>query len=212
MKKGLIGALAVALAIVVVTTAVVLTLNLDYEKSKPASDSSQAQNSGSASSQEQSSQSASSGSQSKPSIETQLGVYADFLVQDYFSQRYSIYVCVKDIDGNGINELLVKDIYRTEVFTYKNGVLRLGVLDLTSGTIGLYNCECFPGVVKVSLVDGMEVFEYITLKDNAIYSEEVWKNNPSHVNGYPEVIEISKDKKLIHATKDAYQNNTALNF
>ena len=212
MKKGLIGALAVALAVVVITVAVVLTLNLDYEKSKPAANPSKTQNSELASSQEQSSQSASSGSQSKPSIEMQLGVYADFLVQDYFNQRYTTYICIKDIDGNGINELLVKDIYRTEVFTYKNGVLRLGVLDLTSGTIGLYNCEGFPGVVKVSVVDGMELFEYITLKDNAIYSEEVWKNNSSHIDGYPDVIEISKDKKLIQATKDAYENNTALNF
>ncbi len=190
MKKVILAVLALLSAFAITVGTLALTSRLDYRKVKPTAGSSEAQ----------SSENMSSEPQSLPSIESPLGVYAEFLIKDYYENRFRTFVCVKDIDGDGVDELFLKDQHNNfvDVFTYKDDVLRLGRIKEFSGGLQLYVCENYPGICRVSSTN--IACYYATVKDGLLVEEQVWYGQ----------VDVSEDERLVQETRNAYENNAAL--
>ncbi len=124
--------------------------------------------------------------------------------------------CFKDLDNDGIDELLLKKEMELTVYTFDGKVKEIGSHDFASATTRFLSSDQaeYPGMFYCYVGGGKDHYGYMTIEDGALSFEELWTENyADYPVGSPErITEISTDKKLIEASKTAYEKENDLYF
>jgi len=123
---------------------------------------------------------------------------------------------VKDIDNNGVEELIVHHDNSMECsfYTIDNGVVKLiEKYDFLTGTTRLLetNDEAYPGLICFTVGGGANHYVYLTIKDGQLSFEKIWDDNYSPSHDTP-TTEYTTDKKLIEVSANAYNNNQDIDW
>ncbi len=138
--------------------------------------------------------------------------YYDFLIELCSNNPEKIAnFFVKDIDNNGVEELIVDHDNSMEYsfYTIDNGVVKLiEKYDFLTGTTRLLetNDEAYPGLICFTVGGGAEHYVYLTIKDGQLSFEKIWDDNYSGTYDTP-TTEYTTDKKLIEVSANAYNKN-----
>ena len=138
-------------------------------------------------------------------------VYQDFL--GTLSSQRDVYYSVKDVDGNGGDELLILDNTTLCVYTFENGVRLVGEHDFVTATCRFFYSDNkkFPGVFYFTVGGGANHYGYMTIKDNTLVLESLWQENYATETDKG-IQELCSDKDLISESKSLYENNRDINF
>lgn len=130
-------------------------------------------------------------------------------LSEYNRMKPSLNFSQRDIDNNGIPELIVcwADYPTTTiygVYTYYNGIKNLGDIGMRTAGLFISDKPEFPGLFTYShSYNGDELFEYTTIKNNELSSEAIWqqtfKLSPDSVFYGDEELEVIIDNKLLVA-------------
>lgn len=149
--------------------------------------------------------------------------YTAFL-NDLYENKTSdeeLYFSIKDLDNNGVPELVVKkDGANITVYTINNDtIVEVGNHNFLSGTTRLFfsNNPSYPGIFSYFVSGGLEHYEYITIKDDELMYEELWNEDYSGVSKElgicrDRIEESSDDKQLIEESRKVYEENNDLPF
>ena len=139
--------------------------------------------------------------------------YSAFLKEETDHEKS---VCFKDLDNDGIDELLLKKEMELTVYTFDGKVTEIGSRDFASGTTRFLSSDQpkYPGMFYCYVGGGKDHYGYMTIKNGSLSFEELWTENyANYPAGSPErITEISSDKKLIEASKTAYEKENDLYF
>ena len=194
MKKLILILAAILLAVVIIVCVCLTAPWFEYVREKPSN---------TFTSNVSSTVSSETGSQSEPSIESVLGNYTEFLIEEYYDSRFNTFIAVKDINGDGVDELLMRHDISSyiDVYTFRNGaVVRLGHLTKVEGIGSVYYCENYPGISYVT--PSNNICYYTTIKDNLLVEEQIWYGP----------VDVFEDTNLVQETRYAYDNNKYINF
>ena len=116
------------------------------------------------------------------------------------------YFALKDLDNDGVQELLIKTNWgNIAAYTFNDGVIKVGSRNFPTGTERLFFSDnsAYPGMFNFHLGGGLEHYGYTTIQDNQLTYEELWNENYS---GWREnrIEEFSDDKGLINESKIVY--------
>lgn len=125
----------------------------------------------------------------------------------------------KDLDGDDILELIVKENLKLTV--YKNGTKaeQIGNYDFATGTTRFFASDNkdYQGIFCFYVSGGLNHYGYINVEENRLKVEELWNEDYSGISEEAgekrnRIEEISKDKKLIEESKKVYHDNCELTF
>ena len=124
------------------------------------------------------------------------------------------YFALKDLDNDGIQELLIKTNWgNIAAYTFNDGVTKVGSRNFPTGTERLFFSDnsAYPGMFNFHLGGGLEHYGYTTIKDNQLIYEELWNEDYS---GWREnrIEEFSKDKGLINESKILYSEGNDIEW
>lgn len=140
------------------------------------------------------------------------------MMNGFYEQNQDFYYTIKDIDGNGIKELITKNNTEITVYTYKNYVWQLGSYDFVTGTAQLFESENqeYPGIFFFTVGGSCEHYSYLTLKDNEIITTEKLAEDHYGDEGtdYDKRtwVNISDDKEKIKEAKRLYEAGKEIEF
>ena len=119
----------------------------------------------------------------------------------------------KDMDGDGVPELIVDQWPSITVYTFGGTVTEIGEYRYSTGTARFLgsNNPSYPGIFYFNLGGGLEYYSYITIKDNQLIREDLWNEDYS---GWREnrIEELSDDKALIRESKRVYDENNDIEW
>lgn len=148
----------------------------------------------------------------KTAEDVEVGVYSLTLNELYESTQKDIGFCIKDIDGDGSQELITFLHPTLTVYTFDGTVKVLGKLELVSGTNRFLAAEGYFCIVNYSVGGGRDHYAYITVKDGNLVEELLFKYNFSGIESVPENEIFTKDKVLCEAAKKAVMQNQDIKF
>ena len=123
---------------------------------------------------------------------------------------------IRDLDNNGVDELMTfHEGLEMTVYTYDNGVKKLDFHDFATGTTRLFCSEVpsYPGFFEFHVGGGLEQYNYITLKNNALSFEKLWDDDFSDsYESRPKIVEYVTDQQMIAESKRLYQENKDIEF
>lgn len=123
---------------------------------------------------------------------------------------------IRDLDNNGVDELMTfHEGLEMTVYTYDNGVKKLDFHDFATGTTRLFCSEVpsYPGFFEFHVGGGLERYNYITLKNNALSFEKLWDDDFSDsYESRPKIVEYVTDQQMIAESKRLYQENKDIKF
>lgn len=135
------------------------------------------------------------------------------LMNDFHKQNTDFYYTTKDIDGNGIEELIIQNNTQITVYTYEdNTVKQLDSYDFVTGTFRLFSSqnEAYPGIFYYTVGGGCDHYSYLTLSGENICTTKLCEYYYSADEPYWE--NISDDKELIAEAKELYNKNKDIEF
>ena len=131
--------------------------------------------------------------------------------QAWVTKEY--YYTFKDLDNDGIPELLFMAWGNVTVYTFNKGLIKVGNRNFVSGTTRLFFSDnpAYPGIFNFHLGGGLERYGYTCIKDNQLFYEELWNEDYS---GWREnrIEEHSKDKGLIRESKALYSKGNDIEW
>lgn len=143
--------------------------------------------------------------------------YQNLLDELYGQKRSGRYYTVKDLDANGVPELIIKKGTELTVYSYEQGIKRFGSYDFLTGTTVLLVSDqpSYPGIFYFWVGGGLEHYGYLSLVGQQIHTEELWNEDFSGITkelgeDRGTILEISKDADLIRESKRAYQRKSEL--
>ena len=141
--------------------------------------------------------------------------YTTFLTNLYDNKKEDeeLEFYVKDLDYNSIPELILKkNGVALTVYTYDGDVIEIGQHDFKTGTSRfLFSDDSdYSGIFYFYVGGGYEWYSYITIEDNKLVIEELWKKDFSGISKelgkkHEKTEEISNNKMLIKASKKGIQ-------
>ena len=146
--------------------------------------------------------------------------YEVFLSKIRKDAKEDYYYALKDMDGDGTEELLLHTPAKMtlSIYTFTDRVVKVGSNDFWTGTLRLLHTADpdYPGIIWFDVGGGMDHYGYITVKDGQMTMEPLWDYNYSGIapegEESEESIEYSEDKRLIEVSKQAYENDTDIEF
>ena len=81
---------------------------------------------------------------------------------------------IRDLDGNGVEELIYRhQALEVTFYTYDNGVKKVDCFDFETGTTRFFVSDnpAYPGLFEFHIGGGLERYNYVTIKDNALIFE-----------------------------------------
>lgn len=133
--------------------------------------------------------------------------YKDIVV-GFAKPGEKVYYLIKDIDGNGVDELLIKDAATISVYTYDDKAKFIQKKDPATGNIGTTRFfasedKSCPGIFLFGTGGGLEQYNYLTLAGDEVIIEKLWDEDFSDAfDNRERIIEYSQDKNLIAISKD----------
>lgn len=148
-------------------------------------------------------------------------IYKSFL-SDLYKNNDSdetIQFLIKDLDNNGIPELIIKKVVKLTIYTFEKNLIEIGNQDFLTGTTRFLGSDhsSYPGILYFYVSGGLNHYGYISIKDNKLNDEELWNEDYSGISkelgkNRDRIEELSSDKKLIEESKKAYEKNRDLSF
>ena len=126
---------------------------------------------------------------------------------------------IKDLDGDAIPELIVKEKLKLTVYRQNKEVEEVGSYNFATGTTRLFSSESmnYPGIFYFYVSGGLNHYGYIDIQDKELNIQELWNEDYSGI--YKEMGEereriekFSDDDKIIKESRDLYTNNNDLAF
>lgn len=140
--------------------------------------------------------------------------YMSFLKKQY--QDNDIYFTLKDIDGNGIDELITSKNGTLKVYTFNDEVTEIGEWEFATGTLRLLssNNSSYPGIIYFYVGWGENIYGYMTVKDNTLSLKKLWIDHYSteSIDSPNRITKISEDQRLIEESKISYNENKDIEF
>ena len=140
--------------------------------------------------------------------------YTDFINQLKNGQNEILYL-IKDIDNNGIEDLIILNNTQITIYTYTNEIISVGKRDFSTGTVRFFYSDQtdFPGIFYFTASGGMNHYGYLTIKNEQLSIEELWTEDYSGISGQKnKITKISKNNNLIQESKKVCENNKELSF
>ncbi|HOV25533.1 MAG TPA: hypothetical protein PK566_04130 [Pseudobacteroides sp.] len=148
--------------------------------------------------------------------------YTTFLsgLYDNKSSDEELYFSIRDLDNNGIPELVIaRNGANITVYTYNDTVVEIGNHDFVTGTTRLFCSDnpLYPGIFFYFAGGGLDHYGYLTIKDNKLMYEELWNEDYSGVSkelgiSREKIEELSADKQIINESRKVYKENNDLPF
>lgn len=148
--------------------------------------------------------------------------YTTFLsgLYDNKSSSEELYFSIRDLDNNGIPELVIeRNGVNITVYTYNYTVVEVGNHDFASGTTRLFFTDnpSYPGIFFYFAGGGLDHYGYLTIKDNKLMYEELWNEDYSGISkelgiSREKIEEFSADKQIINESRKVYKENNDLPF
>ncbi len=142
-------------------------------------------------------------------------LYADFLntlKKEEIDRRYTF----KDMDGNRVEELLIKEGTTLHVYTYQGGVKYIGKHDFVTGTLRMFNSDDtrYPGIFYFTVGGGANHYDYMTIRYQRLVTENVWEDRYGlEAEGSAERIKkFTTDEDFIAESKRLYDNDCDMQF
>lgn len=139
--------------------------------------------------------------------------YAAVLESLYDAEQDKSYA-VKDIDGDGMEELLVLDA--TMAVTVYNTTGMIGSHTFSTESLRLLDTEnaAYPGVICFTVGSGLHHYQYLTVREGKMVVEMLWQFNYSGISafGSNSTREYSEDKQLMEAARLAYEKDFDIPF
>lgn len=125
---------------------------------------------------------------------------------------------LKDLDNNGINELIiVKGGTDVEIYTFDNRVIKVGEHDFTTATTKLLFSKKteYSGIFYFFVGGGYEWHGYISMSNNQMEIEELWNEDYSDIaqilgEERGKIEYFSSNEALIQESKKVYEENQCL--
>jgi len=132
----------------------------------------------------------------------------------------SFYFALKDLDNDGVMELIIKNnLVNVAVYTFNNGLIKAGSCNFGTGTTRLLFSDkpAYPGVFFFFASSGLMHYGYMSVKDNQLIYEELWNEDFSGSADEmgierDRIEELSDDKALIKESKIVYDNNNDIEW
>ena len=121
---------------------------------------------------------------------------------------------MRDLDNNGIPELIVdrrnNDTKESvlAIYTYDDKVYEIGEMDDPGSYASVFrfsNNPKFPGLFWLRYGGGMERYGYLSIKEENLMSEELWRDD--HTTDLRQLIDISDNKALIKESMDVFSDH-----
>ncbi len=145
--------------------------------------------------------------------------YETKLDELYNKKKKWLQYSVRDLDGNGVPELLFKNQMKVTIYSYEQGLQKIGAYDFASGTTMFLTTDhaSYPGILYFWVGGGMEHYGYLMIKDQSLHREELWNEDYSGISkelgeDRERIMEISEDAVLIQESKKAYEGRNELQF
>ncbi len=141
-----------------------------------------------------------------------LEIYKKFLSN--IADNKELYYFVRDIDGNGVDDLIVHENTTITVYTLEDAVVKVGENDFATGTVRfLYsdNPHC-PGIFYLTVGGGANHYGYLTTDGTKLLVEKLWDDHYGGLNDADRVEEFSSNTQLISESKLAYEENRDIPF
>ena len=142
-------------------------------------------------------------------------LYNNFLA-DLKAQQSDLYYYTKDIDGNGVADLIILENTKLSVYTYEKSVMLIGEQDFFTGTVRFFSSDNpdYSGVFYFTVGGGAEHYGYMTVEDKKLSFEDLWEENyaTEPQDSENRIKELSPDKDLISESKRLYDNNADIKF
>lgn len=125
------------------------------------------------------------------------------------------YYAKQDINGDGYDELIVKENTAVTVYSFNGEVYEIGSHDFLTATARLFYSENerFPGIFYFTVGGGVNHYGYMTIKNSELTFEDLWEEDYSGItdNDTP-IREISSNTELIAESKKAYSDSLDIDF
>ena len=130
------------------------------------------------------------------------------------------FYCLKDLDGDGLQELIVKNNFvNVTVYTFNDGLKKVGNENFGTGTTRLLYSDnpSYFGVFTFWVGGGLNHYGYLTVVGDDLIHEEIWNYDYAGITkdfglNRKKVEELSSDKQLIAESKRIYKENRDLEF
>ena len=134
------------------------------------------------------------------------------LMNSFYNQNPDFYYAVKDIDGNGVNELIILSNTTITVYTNENGVKQLDSYDFVTGTVRMFSSQNpkYPGIFYFTVGGGCDHYGYLTVNGDNIVTTPLCEYYYSADEPY--WVDISDDKEMIAEAKALYDGNRDIEF
>ncbi len=127
------------------------------------------------------------------------------LMKSFNENVPEFYYHIKDIDGNGIEELLILENCTLYIYTYDNGnVFQIDSHDFVTGTLQLLESPNYDGIFVLTVGGGYDHYRYLTLCDGSISMTNLCEYYYSADEPYWN--DISDDKQMVAEAKKVYEN------
>ncbi len=133
------------------------------------------------------------------------------LMKSFNENVPEFYYHYKDIDGNGVYELLILENCALYIYTYDdNGVRQIGSHDFVTGTLQFLESQNYDGIFVFTQGGSCDNYRYLTLIDGNITIAEVCKYD--YTGDRAVWVDINENKELIAEVKKVSENNDIINF
>ncbi|MBQ6884426.1 MAG: hypothetical protein IJN56_01665 [Clostridia bacterium] len=134
------------------------------------------------------------------------------LMNSFYNQNPDFYYAIKDIDGNGIKELIIMSNTTITVYTNENGVKQLDSYDFVTGTVRMFSSENpkYPGIFYFTVGGGCDHYSYMTLNNGYLNQTKLCEYYYSADEPY--WVDVSDDKEIIAEAKALYNENRDIEF
>lgn len=140
-------------------------------------------------------------------------------LDELYKQKDAKYYAVRDLDANGVPELIIQKYPKIIIYTYEQEMQQIYEGDFVSGTCMFLvsdHASC-PGIFHFWVGGGMEHYGYLSMTDSTVHDEELWNEDYSGISkklgeDRERILEISGDAVLIQESKKAYEERKELYF
>lgn len=127
------------------------------------------------------------------------------LMKSFNENVPEFYYHYKDIDGNGVYELLILENCALYIYTYDdNGVRQIGSHDFVTGTFQFLESDNYSGIFVYTVGGGCDHYSYLTLCDDNISITKLCEYYYSADEPY--WVDISDYKEMVAEAKILYEN------
>ncbi len=142
------------------------------------------------------------------------GVYQGFLEQKK-TETPDFSYALRDLDGDGTDELLLSSQCVITVYGWKDGVFLIDSQDFVTGTLQLFysNKAQYPGFISYTVGGGMDHYSYWTVAEGKLTEQKICDKDYSGLFGEAgAVTAYTEDQTLVDEALNAEEQEQTISF